>query len=95
MNINKNSSLLQVAQALIGTWQVTKEQNTTILEAGQLRIVRVRITEPGSIILPIRVTEVTPYHFYTRNEVKGGTLNSNDISLHFDETGVLEYILVA
>jgi len=95
MEINRNSSLTNLVDAMAGSWNRTiTETNALILEHGDMTIVRIDVTKAGTILLPVVPSRNTPYVLYSKDSMKGGVLLPDQRSVNCSTTGVLEYTLL-
>ena len=91
MELNRNSSLTNVADALQGTWSRTYDRDRIVLEHGDMTIVRVNVFSPGPVVLPVVPTVNTPFTFWTKDSVQGGILIPGQRSIKVEATGILDY----
>lgn len=94
MEINRNSSLTNLADAMAGSWNRTITENALILEHGDMTIVRIDVTKAGTILLPVVPSRNTPYVLYSKDSMKGGVLLPDQRAVNCNTTGVLEYTLL-
>lgn len=94
MDINRNSSLTNIADALAGSWNRTVKDNTLVLEHGDMIIVRMTITEPGTYLLPVIPTANTPFMLFTKDSMSGGIILANQQAIKCKASGILEYTLL-
>lgn len=94
MELNRNSTLTNVADALAGTWNRTVADNTVILEHGDMTIIRMAIYEVGVKLLPVIPSANTPYMLYGKDNVRGGIILANQAAIKCPTTGILEYTLL-
>lgn len=94
MEINRNSSLTNVADAIAGSWNRTIDGNTLVLEHGDMTTVRITITKEGPVLLPVVPSRNTPFTLYGKDTVTGGIILANQHSVNCTTTGILEYVLL-
>ena len=98
MEINRLSTLADIALGLQGTWDVTNSSDGwTILEQGNLKILK-GIFKGKSIALPEKFmqsrTQITPYFKFSKNKVEGGLINLQDTALEINSENENKVIII-
>ena len=94
MQITRNTNLVNMCDALSGTWERTKTSNYVVTEQKDVTHVRMTISKIGPVILPLSVKTNTPYLLYGSNTVSGGIILPGQKSLNCETTGILDYIVL-
>lgn len=96
MDINRNSTLTNVCDAIQGTWERTSNRDYTITELKDVIFVRINVLQAGPVILPVEVKRNTPYTFYSTISAisKSGIIKVEDKTVSVESAGILEYIII-
>lgn len=97
MIVNYGSSLKEVLGALSGTWALSKEDDWTVLEQGNLKIYQ-KIGKKGKNVLPGKFIKnrdtVTPYLVFYSHGVTGGCITLQQQYIELDANGVIFVISI-
>lgn len=98
MEINRLSTLADIALGLQGTWDITKTSDGwVILEQGVLKVFK-GIFKGKSIALPEKFmqnrNQITPYFKFSKNKVEGGIINLQDTALEINSENENKVIII-
>lgn len=97
MIINFGSSIRELLQALSGTWALSKEDEWTVLEQGNLKIFQ-KVGQKGKNVLPDKFIKnrdtVTPYLVFYSHGVTGGCITLQQQYVDLDANGVIFVISI-